>query len=95
MQAISLWDVLEHIHDFRSLLASVRSWVFVSVPIFADRDYVLRSKHFRPQEHVWYFTARGLIDVMRALGFECIEQSDVESRIGREDIGTFAFRRTR
>jgi hypothetical protein len=94
VRAITLWDVLEHIHDFRSLLANVRDWVFVSIPIFQDHAHVLHSKHFKPREHVWYFTADGLIDVMKSLDFECVEHNDMESRIGREDIGTFAFRRT-
>ena len=26
--AVSLWDVLEHIPDFQSLLANVREWLF-------------------------------------------------------------------
>ncbi len=93
VDAISLWDVLEHIHDFRHLLDNVREWVFVSLPIFNDCDHVLGSKHFRKDEHVWYFTAPGLITVMNSLGFDCIEHSDIETKIGREDIGSFAFRR--
>ena len=91
--AVSLWDVLEHIQDFQVLLAEVKKWVFVSIPIFRDCEHVLRSKHYRKDEHVWYFTSRGLIETMKSLGFECAEENDMETRIGREDIGTFAFRR--
>ena len=54
--AVTLWDVLEHIPDFQSLLANVRKWVFMSLPIFRDVEHVLRSKHFKPDEHCWYFT---------------------------------------
>lgn len=93
VQTLSLWDVLEHIPDFQSLLAHVTKWVFVSIPIFRDCDHVLKSKHYRKDEHVWYFTSRGLIETMKSLGFDCIEQNDMESKIGRDDIGTFAFRR--
>lgn len=91
--ALCFWDVLEHIPNFPTLLANVTQWVFVSIPIFTDCDHVLRSKHLRCDEHVWYFTSRGLNSVMRWLGFECVEYNDMESQIGREDIGTFAFRR--
>jgi hypothetical protein len=91
--AITLWDVMEHIQDFPDLLARVQKWVFISTPIYHDDAHVLRSKHFRPDEHYWYFTHRGLVNIMRDLGFECVQSSDAESRIGREDIRTYAFKR--
>lgn len=93
VQAISLWDVMEHMPNFQVLLGNVESWVFISIPIFRNGEHVLRSKHYRKDEHVWYFTASGLVTTMDRLGFECVEVSDFETRIGREDIGSFAFRR--
>lgn len=91
--AMSLWDVLEHIPDYPSLLASVRKWLFVSLPIFRDAEHVLRSKHYRPTEHVWYYTHDGLVFAMKQCGFALASESTVETDLGREDIGTFAFRR--
>jgi len=91
--AMTLWDVLEHIPDYRPLLANVRQWLFVSLPIFSDAYHVLRSKHFRPQEHIWYFTREGLVNAMKACGFTLVAESDFETALGRADIGTFAFRR--
>lgn len=91
--AVTLWDVLEHIPDFQSLLANVQKWVFVSVPIFCDVEHVLRSKHFKPDEHCWYFTRDGLVIAMNICGFELVSESRFETELGREDIGTFAFRR--
>src|SRR5262245_66683282 len=38
--AATLWDVLEHIPDFRSLIANVREWLFLSLPIFRDVEHV-------------------------------------------------------
>ena len=89
----TLWDVLEHIEDFGPLLANVRQWVFLAVPIFRDQEHALRSKHFRPDEHCWYFTAPGLQHVMGLHGFELKHSDDRESRRGREDILSFVFRR--
>ena len=94
VQAVTLWDVLEHIPDYRPLLANVRKWLFVSLPIFRDAEHVLRSKHFRPQEHVWYFSRDGLIYAMKQCGFDLVSESNVETELGREDIGTFAFKRS-
>jgi Methyltransferase domain len=94
-EAVTLWDVLEHIPDFQSLLANVREWLFVSLPIFRDAEHALRSKHFRPDEHCWYFTRDGLVFALKLCGFVLVSESKVETDLGREDIGTFAFRRDR
>jgi hypothetical protein len=91
--AMTLWDVLEHIPDFQSLLANVRDWLFLSLPIFDDADHALRSKHFKPAEHCWYFTHDGLIFAMSLCGFALVSENRTETDLGREDIGTFAFRR--
>lgn len=92
--AMTFWDSLEHLPDPAAILRRVRRWVFVSLPIFADRDHVLRSKHFKPGEHLWYWTAQGLVDWMKEQGFTLAEATDIETRLGREDIGSFAFKRT-
>lgn len=91
--AMTLWDVLEHIPDFHPLLANVREWLFLSLPIFRNREHACTSKHFKPDEHCWYFTRDGLIAAMKMCGFALVTESNVESELGREDIGTFAFRR--
>lgn len=91
--AMTLWDVLEHIADFPTLLANVREWLFLALPIFRDADHVLRSKHFKPEEHIWYLSHEGLVYVMGLCGFGLVMESTIETDLGREDIGTFAFRR--
>lgn len=93
VKAVSLWDVLEHIHDQQKLLDMVEEWVFVSMPIYKDGEQVLRSKHFKPQEHCWYWTQAGLIRWMFAKGFSLAGVSNFETELGREDIETFAFKR--
>ena len=89
--AISMWDVLEHIPNFVPLLNNVEQWLFLSLPIFRDAAHALGSKHFRPDEHCWYFTRNGLVWIMKQLGFELAEENDEETTIGREDIRSFAF----
>lgn len=93
VDAATFWDSLEHIHDPVPLLANVRHWVFTSLPIFTGPDHVLRSKHFRKDEHCWYFTREGLTHFMDLQGFDLKGVSVMEQNAGREDIGTFAFRR--
>jgi hypothetical protein len=91
--AVSLFDVIEHMLDFVALIDRVSTWLFISTPIFRGAAHALGSKHFRPLEHCWYFSRAGLVRIMRAIGFELIEENTKETAIGREDIGSFAFKR--
>lgn len=93
IEAASFWDSLEHIPEPAPLLANIRRWVFVSLPIFRDSAHVLRSKHFRKDEHCWYWTRHGLIGWMRAQGFVCRLVDCREQLLGREDIESFVFER--
>jgi SAM-dependent methyltransferase len=90
---LTFWDSLEHIHDPKVMLNGAKSFVFVSCPIYKNCDHILASKHFRKDEHCWYWTAEGLKKFMGVFGFELIEMNQIESDIGREDIGTFVFKR--
>ena len=39
----------------------VERLVFLCLPLFTGPEHVLRSKHFRPEEHCWYWTRDGLL----------------------------------
>lgn len=94
--AITLWDVLEHLETPAEVLGQVRpgAMVFASIPVFADLSEVRRSRHYRPGEHLYYFTIPGFVRWMAGLGFRLQETSDHETRAGRDSIGAFAFLRT-
>jgi len=87
------WDSLEHMDRPDLFLQRVTHGVFVSIPIFRDKLHALQSKHFKPDEHFWYFTRDGLVRWMAAKGFELREENRMEEELGREDIGTFYFER--
>lgn len=93
--AVTLWDVIEHLEDPNLRLRQVRkdAYLFVSVPIFEDLKKIRDSKHYRPGEHLYYWTEQGLIDWMALYGFRLLEQSLHEVAAGRESIGAFAFKR--
>lgn len=95
MPHATFWDSLEHFADPGAILARVREFAFVSIPIFRDAVHAEQSKHFRPDEHYWYFTRPGLLEFMRNRGFDRLEETDRETRLGREDIMTFVFKRRR
>lgn len=91
--AMTFWDSLEHLDDPRKILKAAGLWVFISMPIYEGLEHLITSKHYRKDEHFWYFTERGLITWFKDQGFVLRESSDIETRIGRQDIKSFAFRR--
>lgn len=91
--ALSFWDSLEHIDRPDVAVARAEKWVFVSVPIFSGAEHVIRSRHFRRDEHIWYWTHDGLISWFAEQGFALMESNDFETQLGREGIGSYAFAR--
>lgn len=89
----SFWDVIEHLEEPARYFLDmpIGGYVFVSIPIFKALWKVRESRHYRPGEHLYYFTERGFIGWMLSNGFELKERSDFETRLGRNEILTYAF----
>ena len=92
-RAFCLWDTIEHVEDpdlyFRRMPEG--AWLFASLPIFASITSIRQSKHYRPGEHLYYFTDRGLLNWMAEYRFRLVEYTEAEMKAGREQIGQFAF----
>lgn len=91
--AVCLWDVLEHLETPGPLLRSIPALLFVSLPVFADLRQIRSSRHYRPGEHLYYWTVAGFVAWARSYGFELLEQSSHEIAAERDSIGAFALRR--
>lgn len=93
--ALTFWDSIEHMDAPEAMLKSLQRerHAFVSLPIFEDLRAVRASKHYRPGEHLYYWTAQGFVGWMEAHGFRLLEASRHEVDAGREQIGAFAFKR--
>lgn len=91
--AVTLWDAIEHMEDPGACLRGVRAGalVFASLPIFADLRTVRTSKHYRPGEHLYYFTDAGFVAWAARCGLRLLERSAHEIEAGRESIGAYAF----
>ena len=92
VENLTFWDSLEHIHDPAPILMSAKKNVFISMPIYRDSTHVLTSKHFKKDEHCWYFTDNGLKLFMSYFGFKFVSSNTGEQPI-REDIVSYHFRR--
>lgn len=93
-EVVTCWDSLEHIPDTDALIDRAGEWVFVSMPIYRDQVHCLASKHYKPGEHLHYFTHDGLLLWFEQRGFVCVEYNDIESQLGRDGIISYAFRRS-
>lgn len=92
-EVATFWDSLEHIRDPRQALAQVGHMAFVAIPIFRDVDHLLASRHYRKDEHFWYFTRAGFRAFAEREGFQVMDILATETAIGRDDIETFVLRR--
>lgn len=91
--AVTFWDSLEHFRDPRVPLRAVRDMAYVSIPIFHNADHALRSRHYRKDEHFWYFTREGFLQFAHGEGFDAVDIVSTEVALGREDIETFVLKR--
>lgn len=94
--AFTMWDVLEHcvLPEKYFIRFKSGSFLFVSIPIFKDLNKIKKSKHYRPNEHLYYFTYEGFVKYMKDWGFDLKEKNELEIEAGREDIYTFVFQKS-
>jgi len=95
IDGFTMWDVLEHIKNPDILLNKIpkNKIVIVSIPIFDNILKVKQSKHYRPNEHYYYYTNNGLINFFSKMNYIILEVSDEESVCGRENIMSFVFQK--
>lgn len=91
-EALTFWDVLEHIDNHDYILEKTDK-IFISIPIHGSINDCLASKHLRPDEHIWHFTDSGIKFFMRYYGYSLVDQSDGETKAGREAIMSYYFAR--
>jgi hypothetical protein len=93
IKAWTFWDSLEHIPNPQILFEkiSLGSFVFVSLPIFQTLEEITQSKHYRPNEHYYYFTTIGFLKWMYKYNFKIRGIYDFEIKAGRDNIKTFVF----
>lgn len=89
--ALTFWDSLEHIPDPAAIVKMASQWVFVSMPIYSGIDDCMKSKHYKPGEHLHYWTDDGLRLWFAEQGFALAGENDAETKAGREGIKSYAF----
>jgi len=92
---VCFWDVLEHISDFKEIEAvlALSDYVALSIPLV--KDTLVGWKHFKPREHLVYFTEDSLVALFHQYGFVPLHKSMEIECPPREDILTALFKRGR
>lgn len=95
-RVFTYWDVIEHIENPQSHLTKMwaGSWLFCCVPIFSDLHSIRESRHYRPGEHLYYWTEAGFRWWVAQHGFSVSEVSNHETAAGRNSVLAFALKRT-
>ena len=59
--AVTMWDTIEHLEEPEKRLKRIAkgALLFASIPVFDDLRMIRASKHYRPGEHLYYWTAQG------------------------------------
>jgi hypothetical protein len=93
---ICFWDVLEHLPSFDVIeeLLDKAQYVAATVPIVPERrSFDLRKwKHFKPGEHLHYWTSEMVIDMFEAYGYKLVTTGTPECP-PRQDVHSFLFER--
>ena len=94
-EAITCWDSIEHMKRPGDLLDRMRPgcYLLATLPIFHRLSDIASSKHYKPNEHLWYWTAAGFVGFLASHDLHVIEMTDSEVRCGREQVATFIARK--
>ena len=93
---ITFWDVLEHIvklDDIEFFLKRVK-YAAISIPIIPKNVFFnLKSwHHYKPGEHIHYFTERSIEQKFRSWGFGLVKKGTPECP-PRKDVSNFLFKK--
>lgn len=82
--AVTFFDSWEHIEDI-SFIDELDAGLFVvtvpNLPSLADEDFVLNWKHYKPNEHLHYFTRDSVLRFLSRHGYILLDVSDIEDVI--------------
>jgi hypothetical protein len=82
-----MFDVLEHFDDIYTIKKIKTNYFIISIPechYFSD-EWFTSWKHRKPDEHIWHFNSKSLINFMNEIEFEVVCFSNVEDVIRKSN----------
>jgi hypothetical protein len=91
---LTMWDVLEHIPDFTELAPLLKNtdYVTISIPIKPIGVFWDNWKHFKPGEHLHYYSVELLEALFKTYNFSVLVDAKPECP-PREDIHSIIFKK--
>jgi len=91
---VCFWDVLEHLPDFKPLepVLALSRYVALSLPIKPQDTLWNDWKHFKPGEHLHYWTGETVQEFFQKYGFKLMKSGYPECP-PRQDIKSFLFKK--
>jgi len=89
---VCFWDVIEHLPDLAIAEDLIRRsrYTAMTIPIMPDDVELKTWKHYKPGEHLHYFTVDGIHDWMRNLNRKLIKVGQPECP-PRTDVWSFLY----
>ena len=95
IDVITMWDALEHMVNPCYFLSKIKKnqFVIVTLPIYDNFIRLSLSKHFKKNEHIYYWTNESFDWYMEQNGFKIVETSEQENKCGRQGVKTFVCKK--
>ena len=91
---VTMYDVLEHIPDFTDVqpILNMAKYVVITIPMKPEDVAWKGYKHFKPSEHLHYFTMDLIEHLFDYMGFKMIADGEPECP-PRQYVRSFVFRK--
>lgn len=90
---LTFWNSFQDIENPMSIVEEYQpQFVAMSLPVFRDKEHAIRSHYFKPKEVHWYFTRRGLLNMMEQRGYNVVFMNTEEDRkVGCTGVVSIVF----
>ena len=94
-EVVTFFDTLEHFRSLTRVMGKVANAevIVITIPLFTDYDSIEKSHHFKPGEHLHYFTDKSIQVLFKRYLFSPIKWSDFEDKVGRRGLRSYLFER--
>lgn len=91
LDTVTFWDSFEHITRLGIVPLLNSRQLILSIPILREGVDLFSWKHFRPGEHIWYFSESALLSLFERWNYGLKDVSTFETSLGRVDINSYCF----
>ena len=90
---LTFWNSFQEIENNIAVIENYHpQFVAMSLPIFQDKENIVRSRHFKPEEVCWYYTLDGLYNTMKEIGYSLLSANkDEDMKCDQIGIHSFIF----